>query len=67
MNRGLFQRIAYTASNSPIDKRFATSSILFKVHVWEKEKVSGGVATSEDISGEGDLFVNDGVQGGATS
>lgn len=41
--------------------------IEFKVHVWEKETISGGVATSEDLRGEGDVYINDGVQGGSTS
>lgn len=39
----------------------------FDVHVWEKETISGGVATSEDLRGEGDVYINDGVQGGSTS
>ncbi len=38
----------------------------FNVELWEKSEVAGGVATSYQIDENG-LYINDGVQGGATS
>jgi predicted NAD/FAD-binding protein len=38
----------------------------FDVEIWEKCSVPGGVATSVKVGDEG-LYINDGVQGGATS
>lgn len=39
----------------------------FSVEVWDKQPTAGGVATSENIEGKGNLYINDGVQGGAPS
>ncbi|CAG5120407.1 unnamed protein product [Candidula unifasciata] len=39
----------------------------FDVHVWEKSALPGGVASSVRIEGPGNLFINDGVQGGTRS
>lgn len=38
----------------------------FEVQLWEKEKVAGGQATSENIA-KVNSFINDGVQGGPYS